>query len=114
MTVINPRPPSWIIARMTTCPNRVQCAQVSTRIRPVTQDAEVAVKRAGERIGGLPVPAGHGKHEQQCSQQNDHTEGGDHDAGWVQILHAPKPVADTPADLERHKKPPKRRAAWAH
>ena len=45
MTVINPRPPSWIIARMTTCPNRVQCAQVSTRIRPVTQDAEVAVKR---------------------------------------------------------------------
>lgn len=113
MTVINPRPPSWIIARMTTCPNRVQCAQVSTRIRPVTQDAEVAVKRQVRR-SVAPSRLATGKHEQQCSQQNDHTEGGDHDAGRVQILHAPKPVADTPADLERHKKASLETAAWAH
>ena len=42
-TVMKPSPPSWIIARITTCPNSVHCVQVSTRISPVTQLEEVAV-----------------------------------------------------------------------
>ena len=43
ITVIKPRPPSWIMARITPWPNQDHCVQVSTRIRPVTQVAEVAV-----------------------------------------------------------------------
>ena len=32
--------------RMTACPNRDHCVQVSTRIRPVTQEEDVAVNSA--------------------------------------------------------------------
>ena len=44
--VTTPMPPIWIRHRMTICPNRVQYRAVSCRTRPVTQEAEVAVKRA--------------------------------------------------------------------
>ena len=54
ITVIKPRPPSWIISRMTSCPNRDHWTQVSTRIRPVTQVEEVAVKRAVKKPALCP------------------------------------------------------------
>ena len=54
MTVMKPSPPSWIMARITTCPKRVQCAQVSTRTSPVTQEAEVAVNRQVMGSVGMP------------------------------------------------------------
>ena len=41
-----PNPPVWIRARMTTWPNTDQWVAVSRTTRPVTQVAEVAVKRA--------------------------------------------------------------------
>ena len=46
MTVIKPRPPSWIISRITAWPKRDQVVAVSTVTSPVTQVAEVAVKKA--------------------------------------------------------------------
>jgi len=46
MMVINPKPPSWMSSRITTCPNSVQAVKVSTIINPVTQVADVAVKMA--------------------------------------------------------------------
>ena len=42
ITDMNPRPPSWMSSRMTTWPNSVHAVRVSTRIRPVTQVADVA------------------------------------------------------------------------
>ena len=45
MTVMKPSPPNWIITRMTVCPNRLHWSQVSATMRPVTQEAEVAVNR---------------------------------------------------------------------
>ena len=40
---MKPRPPNWIMVRMTARPNSVHWVHVSTRIRPVTQVEEVAV-----------------------------------------------------------------------
>ena len=45
-TVITPRPPTWISARIITCPKYDQYVAVSTTTRPVTHTADVAVKRA--------------------------------------------------------------------
>jgi cytochrome P450 len=53
-----PSPPVWMRMRRMVCPNRVKPA-VSTVERPVTQTADVAVKRAsiGERrFGWLGIP----------------------------------------------------------
>ena len=44
-TDINPIPPICIIAKITSCPNTVQWVKVSNRIKPVTQVADVAVKK---------------------------------------------------------------------
>ena len=44
--VIKPRPPIWIISRMTACPKPDQVMAVSATTSPVTQVADVAVKRA--------------------------------------------------------------------
>jgi len=41
-----PRPPSWIRMRITICPKKEKQAPVSTTVSPVTQTAEVDVKRA--------------------------------------------------------------------
>jgi hypothetical protein len=41
-----PRPPSWIRIRMIACPAGLKSLGVSLTIRPVTQMAEVDVKRA--------------------------------------------------------------------
>ncbi len=51
-TVINPTPPTWIMARITSCPKSVQWVNVSYLISPVTQVAEVAVKKQSET--GVP------------------------------------------------------------
>jgi|GEM_PF-5014676 len=44
--VMKPSPPTWISSRMIAWPNGLQKVLVSTTTRPVTQTAEVAVKRA--------------------------------------------------------------------
>lgn len=41
-----PNPPSWNKIRITTCPKGVKQAAVSWTIKPVTQTADVLVKRA--------------------------------------------------------------------
>ena len=45
-TVMTPNPPSWMSARITTLPNRLQCTAVSTTTSPVTQTEVVAVNSA--------------------------------------------------------------------
>ena len=52
--VTMPIPPTWIRHRMTICPNSVQYWAVSCKTRPVTQEAEVAVKRAVSKSAPLP------------------------------------------------------------
>ena len=47
--VMKPSPPSWMSTRMVTCPSGFQYVPVSRTTRPVTQTAEVAVKRASTR-----------------------------------------------------------------
>ena len=42
---MKPRPPTWIISRITSCPKRLHWVQVSRSTRPVTQVADVAVNR---------------------------------------------------------------------
>jgi hypothetical protein len=44
--VMMPSPPVWIRIRMTSCPNELKTFPVSTITRPVTQVADVDVKRA--------------------------------------------------------------------
>ena len=44
--LMNPRPPSWMRASTTTCPNGLQYVPVSTTTRPVTHTAETAVNSA--------------------------------------------------------------------
>ena len=44
--VITPRPPIWIITRITICPKRLQVEKVGSVTRPVTQVAVVAVNNA--------------------------------------------------------------------
>jgi hypothetical protein len=53
--VMMPRPPVWIKIRMTSCPNELKTFPVSTTTRPVTQVADVDVKRASTnpRLCGL-------------------------------------------------------------
>ena len=46
---IKPRPPTWISASSTACPNSEKVAPVSTATRPVTHTAEVAVNRLSNR-----------------------------------------------------------------
>ncbi len=53
--VIKPRPPIWIKRSSPSCPKKDQCVKVSTRIRPVTQEALVAVNRAVRN--GVTVPS---------------------------------------------------------
>ena len=56
MTVINPSPPTWISARITSCPKTDQCVKVSYTTSPVTQVAEVEVKTASrKRVGVRPL-----------------------------------------------------------
>ena len=43
---MNPNPPSWISARITTWPKGLQWSAVSTTTRPVTHTADVAVNSA--------------------------------------------------------------------
>ena len=43
---MKPKPPAWIRARITACPNPFQWSRVSTVASPVTAAAEVAVNRA--------------------------------------------------------------------
>ena len=90
-TVMKPSPPSWIIARITTCPNSVHCVQVSTRISPVTQLEEVAVNNPVKKPA-LCVPGGDGQGEQQGAHQNDDGEGGRHNPGGVEAPAPDKPV----------------------
>jgi hypothetical protein len=47
--VIMPSPPVWIKIRMTSCPNALKTFPVSTITRPVTQVADVDVKRASTK-----------------------------------------------------------------
>ena len=49
-----PRPPNWISARITPCPKGVQKVPVSTTIKPVTQEAEVAVNRVVKKSVKVP------------------------------------------------------------
>lgn len=55
-----PRPPTWMPARITTCPAVDQWVAVSTVVRPVTDTAEVAVKTASCRWAGTPEAVAHG------------------------------------------------------
>ena len=48
--VIKPRPPIWIITRMTHWPKSDQWVKVSTVTRPVTHVALVAVKSASRKV----------------------------------------------------------------
>ena len=50
-----PNPPTWISARITTCPKPLQYTGVSTMIKPVTHTAEVAVNNASA-TPELPAP----------------------------------------------------------
>ena len=58
--VMKPRPPSWMRTRMTTCPKAVQWVPVSRTTRPVTQTADVAVKKASRRGVTWPSVAANG------------------------------------------------------
>ena len=53
--VMNPKPPTWISARIAIWPNGLQYVPVSTTTRPVTQTADVAVNSAV--TGWVQVPA---------------------------------------------------------
>ena len=44
-SVMKPNPPIWMSDRITPCPNVDQCAYVSVKTKPVTQVAEVEVKK---------------------------------------------------------------------
>lgn len=57
---MTPRPPIWIIARMTSSPKVDQWVAVSTVTRPVTQVAEVAVNSAVSRSVDSPGSAASG------------------------------------------------------
>ena len=48
-TVSTPMPPSWMRIKMTICPKSVQCEAVSCTTRPVTQVADVEVKRQSKK-----------------------------------------------------------------
>lgn len=50
--VMIPSPPSWIRAKMTSCPKREKCVPVSTTVSPVTHTADVAEKSASTRDSG--------------------------------------------------------------
>ncbi len=50
-----PKPPSWMSARITTCPKGLQWLAVSSTTSPVTQVALVAVKRASMNL--VPCPS---------------------------------------------------------
>ena len=52
--VMNPTPPISIRITRTSCPKNVQVLNVSNRIRPVTQVADVAVKKQSEN--GILAP----------------------------------------------------------
>jgi len=56
-SVMMPKPPNWIRNRITHCPKRLKALPVSTTVRPVTQTAEVAVKRAFMKPRRWPVEA---------------------------------------------------------
>ena len=58
--VINPSPPIWIRHKITACPKSVQCVNVSTTIRPVTQVALVAVNSADKNVVVSPGFVDHG------------------------------------------------------
>jgi hypothetical protein len=60
--VMNPNPPTWTRARMTTWPNGLQWVAVSTTTRPVTHTADVAVKRAVTGSAGRPGAREIGSH----------------------------------------------------
>ncbi len=49
-----PRPPIWMRSMMTIWPKGEKYVAVSTTIRPVTQTADVAVKKASTRERSLP------------------------------------------------------------
>ena len=53
--VMKPRPPSWMSRRMTVWPKPVQYVAVSTRTRPVTQEALTAVKSAVTKPVAFPL-----------------------------------------------------------
>lgn len=52
VAVITPSPPSWIRSRRTIWEASVKSLPVSTTVKPVTQTAEVAVKRASTTLKG--------------------------------------------------------------
>ena len=53
--VMIPRPPSWMRSRSQAWPQAVKYVAVSTTMRPVTQTALVAVKRASSQPSFSPV-----------------------------------------------------------
>ena len=53
--VMKPRPPSWMSRRITAWPKPVQYVAVSTRTRPVTQEALTAVKSAVTKPVAFPL-----------------------------------------------------------
>lgn len=55
-----PRPPTWIPARITTCPAVDQYVAVSTVVRPVTATAEAAVNTASCRYAEPSEEVAHG------------------------------------------------------
>ena len=52
---MNPTPPISIRITKTTCPKNVHVVKVSNRISPVTQVADVAVKKQSENRTGIPL-----------------------------------------------------------
>ena len=56
-----PRPPTWIMARMSTCPSDEKSCGVSSTMRPVTQVALVAVNRASIGDTGVSPAEAAGK-----------------------------------------------------
>ncbi|MPM90830.1 hypothetical protein SDC9_137952 [bioreactor metagenome] len=55
VTTMNPNPPTWMSSRITACPKRVKYVPVSATTKPVTQEADVAVKKASKKGMGAPV-----------------------------------------------------------
>ena len=56
-----PRPPTKTPTRITSWPKKDQCTAVETTVKPVTQTADTAVKRASSRGVGCPVAEATGK-----------------------------------------------------
>ena len=54
-SVINPKPPIWIITRITACPKPLQVSAVSVTTSPVTQVALTAVKAQSAKGTGVPL-----------------------------------------------------------